>query len=469
MESKIVSDQFIGMEDEAFERTCRDYALLEPIVAGYLEGNELKTARERARMELGCSERTLRRKLRRLKQRGIAALARHFRRDKGRARKITGEIVTKLCELIRENPYRSVPKALSLLRLDEAYRERVNAITPAGVYRSLKHSRIELKKMRNFTPQTVKRSFTADFANQLWQADSRMGITLPDPENPRRRKLTKLFVWLDDYSRMLLFGRYYFDETLPHLEASFRQAILRHGIPRRLYCDNGSAYKAKHFTMVCDNLGVYKIHHPPYQAWCKGKVESFNKTAKVDFQSEAARADIKTLDELNSAFEAWGEMAYNRRIHGETGEKPRDRYSESIRKNPPRQIESAEDFERLFLWKEERVVDKFGLLSFEGNLYRADGFAIGDRVLIRFNPFDLSSVELWRSEIIFVGIAKADKLAQPRVKSMPQEHKNERGPQISKSAQRYFAKLREDLTQERAAGADSMQAFLKLKEKHHGA
>jgi putative transposase len=234
-------------------------------------------------------------------------------------------------------------------------------------------------------------------------------------------------------------------------------------LPVRLYCDNGSTYISKHFTLVTQRLGIRKIHHPPYQAYCKGKVEVWNKFVKNDFQSEAALADIKTIDELNSAFEAWCEIDYNRRIHSETGEAPLSRYLANIEKIPPKRITDIEKLERLFLWGDDRVVDKYGLISFEGNKYRAPGCGRGEHIDILFNPFDLSTIELWRNKS-FIDVVKANKICHIRVKNMPEEHKREKGKEISRSAQRYLKKLREKLIQQRAEGADNMQAFLKLKE-----
>lgn len=457
----------IDERSEEASEICRRYALLEPLLTGYLEGRELSDARERARIELGWSKRTLRRKIKLLKDQGMACLIRKARKDKGVERKVTSELMARVLETIRENPDRSVRKALVHLREDEKLGEKAACVSAAAVYSHLVKAGVDLKKLRAGRPEEPKRSFEADFANELWQGDSRSGITLPDLEKPPRRLGTKLFVWLDDHSRLLLFGRYYFDETLPHLEASFRQALLRYGLPRRLYCDNGSTYISRHFTFVTHALGVNKIHHPPYCAWCKGKIEAFNKHAKRDFQSEAGRAGFKTLEELNSAFDAWSELEYNRRLHSETGETPRERYAKSIARVGERRITDLEGFERLFLWRAERVVDKYGLVSFEGNEFRAERCAVGERLMIRYNPFDLSSIELWRGKI-FVGVAKANKVERIKVKSMPEEHKNENANEVLRSSQRYFAKLRERLMQERARGADAMDAFWKLKEKQKG-
>jgi hypothetical protein len=44
----------------------------------------------------------------------------------------------------------------------------------------------------------------------------------------------------------------------------FERAILRRGVPKRLYVDNGSAYRARHLALVCAKLGVTLIHARPF-------------------------------------------------------------------------------------------------------------------------------------------------------------------------------------------------------------
>jgi len=460
--SKQSCNRNIDTNAERDEHLLREYALLEPLAAdGYLQRTELQHARERARQELGCSERTLRRKLARLKARGPRALLRKRRADRGRAKTVATDLIVQVRSLIEENPLRSVPQALRLLSQDEVWQSKAKAVSVESVYRHLMKGGFDLRRVRRVTPETIKRSFAAAYANELWQGDSRHGISLPDPEHPGRRRQTKLILWIDDFSRYPLFGRYYFDETLPHLEETFRQAVLRYGLPQRLYCDNGTNYLAKHFTFLTHTLGVRKIHHPPYCAWCKGKVEAFNKTVKYEFQVEAARADFKTLEELNSAFEAWLDREYTRRLHGETGETPRERYLKCLAKSPAKRITDLGAFDRLFLWHDTRVVDKFHLISFEGNDYRVDGFRTGDRVEIRYNPFDLANIELWR-EGFFVGVAQAGKLHRRAVKEVPQEAPN-KPTRTSQASVNYFMRLRQEMHTQQADGEATIRALHKLK------
>ena len=45
-----------------------------------------------------------------------------------------------------------------------------------------------------------------------------------------------------------------------------KQAILRRGVPKRLYVDNGAAFRSHHLALVCAKLGITLIHARPYHA-----------------------------------------------------------------------------------------------------------------------------------------------------------------------------------------------------------
>jgi len=44
---------------------------------------------------------------------------------------------------------------------------------------------------------------------------------------------------------------------------------------------------------------------------------------------------------------------------------------------------------------EKRKVDKTGCIKVAGNLYEVDLELVGQKVLLRYDPFDLSSIQVW--------------------------------------------------------------------------
>ncbi len=95
------------------------------------------------------------------------------------------------------------------------------------------------------TPQNkgTFRRFEAEDAHLLRQSDFKHALYLPDPLSPGRRKKAILFAILDDYSRLIVHGQFYWDEQMPRLEDSLKKAILHHGVPERLYVDNGAVFR----------------------------------------------------------------------------------------------------------------------------------------------------------------------------------------------------------------------------------
>ena len=68
------------------------------------------------------------------------------------------------------------------------------------------------------------------------------------------------------------------------------------------------------------------IYTPPRRPEGHGKIEAFNRLCRAAFVEEVRASSIRTLDDLNRAFNAWKDLKYNRRVHGETGQTPWDRW-----------------------------------------------------------------------------------------------------------------------------------------------
>ncbi|MEI6421604.1 MAG: DDE-type integrase/transposase/recombinase, partial [Lentisphaerota bacterium] len=267
--------------------------------------------------------------------------------------------------------------------------------------------------------------------------DARDGIWLTTVAGTKK---TYLFVWVDDYSRKILAGRYYFDEKLPRMEDTFKRLVLRWGIPRKVYLDNGSVYIAKQFAWVLAQLATAKLHHKPYQAYCKGKVEAVNKIIKYDFQAEAQRAGFTTLDELNSAFAAWVDLEYNVRIHSTTGEAPDARFVAAQGASDIRRVHDIAWFEALFLMRDTRTITKYGKIKLESNEYPVTCAPYGTVVEVRYDPFDLTRVFIFKNSAC-VETTSVSKLVS-RTASLPEESKAS-PVEVSSRASSYFQTLRE--------------------------
>ncbi|MFW6364170.1 MAG: DDE-type integrase/transposase/recombinase [Spirochaeta sp.] len=446
-----------SQELDAYERRV---ALVETLLDDNIDEAERQEVRRAYRYTHSVSERTIRNYIRRYRMHGRHGLL-FYRHTKSASVRIHDEALrTKILELIEERPRRTVPQLRRLLTFDEEFAPRVELVSDRTIYRFLYEQGLTQKarmSKRIHGDRTAFRRFEADCSLQLVQGDARDGIWLPAQPGDKKTRKTYLFAWVDDYSRRILHAQYFWDEKLPRMEATFKTMVLRWGIPEKLYLDNGSVYIAKQFARILADLDIKKIHHGPYQAWAKGKVESVMKTLKQEFQAEAQQAGFVTLEELNTALWAWIDVEYNRRSHSTTGEPPEQRFVNGLPAGH-RRIEDLQWFENLFLQQDTRKVTKYGDIKLEGNLYKTSA-RHGTVVEVRYNPFDLKKV--WRFEkgaaVETLGVKK---LIHDQAKTIAEE--NPDAPQkTSRDSARYFEKLRE--SQAALTSGQQKVSFSKLK------
>ena len=392
--------------------------------------------------EHGVTGRTIRNYLKTYREKGAEGLLFRQAGIRPRSPRIHDEALReKLLELIEEHPRRTVPQLRRLLNRDSQYAPGISSVSDRTIYRFLSENGLGWRERaaKALDPGRQSfRQFEASASMELIQGDARDGIWLPDPDDTQKTRKTYLFGWVDDYSRKILYARYYWDEKLPRMEDTFKTMVLRWGIPLKAYLDNGKVYISRHFAFILSRLGVRKIHHKAYQAWAKGKIEAVMKTLKNEFQGEAQRAGFLTLEELNSALWAWIDVEYNRRNHSSTGEPPDTRFTQGL-PDDHRRIEDLQWFEALFLLREHRTVNKYGIIKLQGNRYRTS-VRYGSVIEVRYDPFDLRTV--WRFE--------DDKIAETLIvrtlthtisPTIPQERTTS-APKVSEAAVGYFSQLR---------------------------
>lgn len=430
------------ISEKELEAWRRRVALVETLLDERIDEQERRSARWSYQREQGVGERTVRNYLKRYREGGPLALLSRHGGAKTRSPRIHDEALgERILALIEESPRRAVPQLRRIITGESEHREAIEAISDRTIYRYLSEHGLNHRQRAAKASDGGRRSFhqfQACASMELVQGDARDGIWLPDGETAKVRK-TYLFAWVDDYSRRILAARYFFNEKLPCMEQTFKTMVLRWGIPKKCYLDNGKVYTSAQFAFVLAELNIAKIHHRPYQSWCKGKIEAIMKTIKHEFQSEAARAGFLTLEELNTALWAWIDVEYHRRNHSTTGQPPADRFASGLA-GDHRRVEDLAWFEALFLQRGERKVGKYGTVKLEGNTYRTAASA-GSSVQIRYDPFDLRKV--WRFEDgRSVEALSPQKLTNEIALEIPQEQRRT-APEVSQAAGAYFSALRE--------------------------
>ena len=78
------------------------------------------------------------------------------------------------------------------------------------------------------------------------------------------------FVLVDDYSRLLVHGRWVTDQNTRAGQEVLRAAIQRRGVPEQLLVDNGAPYSNAALQRSCAVLGIRLIHSRPYRPLLTG-------------------------------------------------------------------------------------------------------------------------------------------------------------------------------------------------------
>jgi len=310
---------------------------------------------------------------------GLESLYPKGRSDAGKARRLPREVVDLIC-CIKEEQYDLTVKEV----IEEArkYKEMVPetlALPLSTVHRALSAAGLMKKKKKN--PGKDLRRFAYKMAGELWMSDVMHGPAVR-VENRRKHK-TYLIAFIDDATRVVPFAEFCLSENTTSFLPVFRQAVMRRGIPARLYVDNGSAFISKQLALVCAQLGVTLIHARPYHAAGKGKIERFFRRLRHQFLRPLGEVD--SLDVLNSRLRLWLEEEYHQTPHrGLGGTTPFDAWCEhggDVRIPGP-----DLDLRELFLFSDRRKVQKDRTVSLNGTVYEVDAALVGESVDIKHDP-----------------------------------------------------------------------------------
>jgi len=232
--------------------------------------------------------------------------------------------------------------------------------------------------------------YEAGAANERWITDVLVGPWVPHPKVDSSVR-AKLFLIVDDHSRLLVHGRFFAQENARACQEALRAAIIRRGLPEVLYADNGAPFKNAWLTRTCAVLGVRLVHSRPYSPQGRGKQERLNRFIRDAFLSEATHQGIDSLEALDDLFDAWAEQVANRRVHAETKEAPIERFE----KSGPHRGADPERLGEAFRWSAVRKVTRTATVSLEGNTYAVDPALVARRIELRYDPENLTSIDVF--------------------------------------------------------------------------
>lgn len=310
---------------------------------------------------------------------GIEALKPRSRADKGGSRRIDEGLGERI--LLTKKLYPKAPKTVlyELMVRDEVVDpQRVSIST---FYRYLKAEQGKKPASSDEEEKEMKR-FSHEYINQLWQTDVMYGPYLKDGKKSNQ---TYLFAYIDDASRLVTHAQFYFSQNFESLRDSFKQALLKRGLPTMVYTDNGKIYRSQQFELVCASLGCSLIHSRPYEPNSRGKIERFFLTVRKRFLSHLDIQQVKDIDELNLLLFKWLEEDYLKKPHSAlNGLSPLDFFMNQI--DRVKLFSDPKELTDRFMFRKKRKVSHDGTFTLDNILYETKAKYAGTYVEVRYEP-----------------------------------------------------------------------------------
>jgi len=394
------------------EQALTRFAILQPHLE---EGRAIHQLAEDA----GVSERTIQRWARAYREHGLSGLARKPRSDRGK-HKLPNELVQLIEGLALRRP---PPSAATVCRQvqpvvkaqgwpEPTYRSVFNIVSrldPALV--TLAH---EGDKAYSNTFDLIYRR-AAERPNDIWQADhTLLDIWVRDHrDRPARPWLTAI---MDDFSRGIAGCALNLGAPSALITSlALRQAIWRKqdphwhicGIPDTFYTDHGSDFTSRHMEQVAADIKMQLVFSTVGVPRGRGKIERFFETVnqlllcQLPGYAPAGTPQptpVLSLSDLDARVSQFIVEDYNQRPHGETRERPQERWLNGA--FIPRLPATMEELDLLLLTvPTARKVHPDGI-HFQGMRYLDLTLAayVGESVIVRYDPRDLGEVRVFHQD-----------------------------------------------------------------------
>ena len=399
-------------EDEKMQVAIFRYS----VISDFVNGIDMSRIERRLLMREKCQRKwqipfsqktrinkeTIRHWMRLCKGDNLKALLPKDRSDQGSSRAMDDDTCEALVRLRTEMPAVSVPHLIEQMNQRKLVAPGT-VLNNTTVYRFLHQQNL----MHLTGSQPVdRRKFEAELPNDLWQSDVLHG---PKVDVDGRQKKTYLIAILDDHSRLIVYARFYLSEALTSYLDAFENALARRGLPRKLYVDNGPAFRSRQLEYITASLSITLIHARPYLPQGKGKIERWFKTVRSRFLPYVTAT---TLPALNGALDRYLNDDYHQRKHSATGQTPLARFTSKMHclRSAP---ENLKDYFRTVAL---RKVAKDRTITLDGCIYEAPVALIGKRVELLYHQTDPQIIEIRFKNKSFGMLRPVDLAVNYRVK-----------------------------------------------------
>jgi len=315
----------------------------------------------------------------RYKNRGITGMTPQPRKDKGHTRKVTPEELLEALNSAKPHFHNSRTNKRAIYRFCiEKGLLQPDRIAQTTFYRFIREYELLVPEDND---NKKRLAFSMKFANQLWQADTMFGPYCDTGVSPGSRKQAKLIAFIDDASRVLCHGEFFFEENTDTLAKALRAAFYKRGVPEQLLVDNGSIYCSQEITLICARVGCILRHTAVRDAAAKGKIERFFRRVRDQFLIQ--KLDLSSLEALNKQFTQWVEHDYNATPHDAIAMKPIDRFGIDLTRI--RFLAPCEHADELFYAEATRKVKKDNTFSFQAHRYETPADLRDQAIQLRYD------------------------------------------------------------------------------------
>ena len=314
----------------------------------------------------------------RYKNHGITGMTNTPRKDKGHTRKVAPEDLLEALKAAKPHfrDQHANKRALYRFCIEKGLLHP-DRIAQTTFYRFIREYDLLADDIHDDNKKRL--AFSMKHANQLWQADTMFGPFVNTSEGSRKQ--AKLIAFIDDASRVLCHGEFFFDENVDTLVRAIRAAFYKRGVPEQLLVDNGSIYCSQEITLICARVGCILRHTAVRDAAAKGKIERFFRRVRDQFLVK--KLDLSSLEALNRQFTYWVENDYNAVTHDAIAMKPIDLfciYLARVLFLPP-----SEHNDELFFAEAEKKVKKDNTFNFSGRRYETPVDLRDKEIQIRYD------------------------------------------------------------------------------------
>lgn len=310
------------------------------------------------------------------RQGGVEPLRNRPRADKGRMRKVAPEAIREAIEAVlpefREGKHTKMALYRRCIERGLISHQECAQTTWFRVIRQY-----DLLSPAEQTHNKRRLAFSKARANEMWQMDTMFG---PHIKNGKGHTQAKLIAFIDDASRVIPHGEFFFSENTDNLITCLRSAFYKRGIPDTLYVDNGAIYTCAEINQICSRVGTLLCHTPVRDGAAKGKIERFFRGVRDRFLIR--ELDLSSLEALNRQFRDWVENEYHDTVHSTLQMKPRDRFAMDVRHI--RFLDPMDASDELFYFEQERAVRKDNTFQLGGIRFEAPRDLSARTIHVRF-------------------------------------------------------------------------------------